>query len=66
MFYFLLRRKEHAREYAKEYGDERELCANANSVQNLMCNMKISLEQALNALGIQGENRNKIREKLNS
>ena len=43
--------------YAEKYGDKRELRGKINSVSNLMENMKWSLEQALNALGIQGEER---------
>lgn len=38
-------------EYAKEYAVKQKVI----SVQNLMENMKLSLEQALNALGIQGD-----------
>ncbi len=45
--------EEYAKEYAKEYAVKQKVI----SVQNLMENMKLSLEQALNALGIQGDER---------
>ena len=50
--------------YAEKYGDKRELRGKINSVSNLMENMKWSLEQALNALGIQGEERVLISKQL--
>ena len=50
--------------YAEKYGDKRELRGKVNSVSNLMENMKLNLEQALNALGIQGEERVLISKQL--
>ena len=47
-------------QYAKEYADE---CMTI-SVANLMENKKWTLEEALNALGIQGESRNYISERI--
>lgn len=48
----------------KRYGDQRARQANTISVRNLMNNMKLTLEQALDALGIQGEDRVFITEQL--
>ena len=48
----------------KRYGDQRASQANTISVRNLMNNMKLTLEQALDALGIQGEDRVFITEQL--
>ena len=50
--------------YAKAYGDKRELTGKINSVKNLMKNMKLTLDQALNALGINGEERTLITKQL--
>ena len=46
--------------YAREYADK---CL-ALRVKTLMKNMKLSLEQALNVLEIQGESRNYITKQL--
>lgn len=46
--------------YAKEYAAREKIV----SVQNLMENMKLTLEQALNALGIQGDERKLITKQL--
>ena len=51
---------EYAKEYAKEYAAKEK----AVSVRNLMENMKLTLEQALNALGIQGDERTFITKQL--
>ncbi len=48
--------EEFAREYAKEYADQRDV----KNVKNLMENLHITLEQALNALNIQGTSREYI------
>ena len=48
----------------KRYGDQRARQANTISVRNFMNNMKLTLEQALDALGIQGEDRVFITEQL--
>ena len=56
--------KEHAKEYAEEYAKEYAINEKAISVKNLMENMKLTLEQALDAMGIQGDERTKIAEKL--
>lgn len=45
--------KEFAKEYAKEYADERDM----TKVEKLMENLQLTLEQALNALDIQGTSR---------
>lgn len=51
-------------EAVEKYGDERAIKANVKSVKNLMENMKLTLEQALNALGIQGDERKLITKQL--
>lgn len=51
------RRAERAAEIATEIATERE---RLSSVKKLMENMKWTLEQALNALGIQGDERDAI------
>lgn len=60
--------KEHVEEYAKEYGEKMEQNGTINaktvSVRNLMQNMQLTLEQALNALGIQGDERDTITKRL--
>ena len=48
--------EEYAKEYAKEYADD----CNVTNVQNLMTNLKFTLEQALDALNIQGDSRTYI------
>lgn len=59
---------EAVQKYAKEYAREREQIgifnANISAVSNLMKNMKVTLEQALNILGIQGEDRTAIEKQL--
>ena len=52
--------EEYAKEYAKEYAVKEKIV----SVKNLMENMKLTLDEALNALGIQGEEREIITEQL--
>ena len=42
-------------EIVEKYGDERAMKAKIVSTQNLMKNMKLTLEQALNVLEIQGD-----------
>lgn len=51
-------------ESVEKYGDERAIKANVKSVKNLMENMKLTLDQALNALGIQGDARELITKQL--
>lgn len=51
-------------EAVEKYGDERAIKANVKSVKNLMENMKLTLDQALNALGIQGDERKIITKRL--
>lgn len=51
-------------EIVERYGDERALMANITSVQNLMNNMKWTLDQALDALGIKGKERTLITQQL--
>lgn len=46
--------------YAKDYAVKEKIV----SVKNLMENMKLTLDQALNALGIQGDERKLILEQL--
>ena len=50
--------------YAKEYAKEYAINEKVISVQNLMENMKLTLEQAMDALGIQGDERTMIAERL--
>ena len=49
--------RENMSEKLEQYINEKVLCATMQNVKNLMDGMKISLEQALNVLDIQGENR---------
>ncbi len=49
-----------AKEVAEEYADE---CTTSN-VKSLMDNLKLSLDQALNALNIQGDSRAHIIKQL--
>lgn len=51
-------------EIVERYEDERALMANITSVQNLMNNMKWTLDQALDALGIKGKERTLITQQL--
>lgn len=46
--------EKYAREHAKEYAENYAVESKVENVKNLMSNMKLSLEQALNALGITG------------
>lgn len=46
--------------YAREYAEECVIVEKITSVKNLMNNMKLTLEQALNALGIQDKDREQI------
>lgn len=48
-------RHEKISEIVEKYGDERAMKAKIVSTQNLMKNMKLTLEQALNVLEIQGD-----------
>ena len=50
--------------YAQWYAKEKILQVNIEAVNNLMDSMKISLDQALNALKIQGEERTMIIKQL--
>ena len=54
--------------YAENYGEKRaELAAKnekVNLVKNLMINMKLTLDQALNALDIQGDDRTFVTKQL--
>ena len=52
--------EEYAKEYAKEYAEKEKII----SIQNLMKNMKLTLEQALNVLEIQGDERAVITKQL--
>ena len=52
--------EEAVEKYAREYAEECVIVEKITSVKNLMNNMKLTLEQALNALGIQGKDREQI------
>ena len=52
--------EEYAKEYAKEYADNRDV----TNVHNLMVNLQFTLEQALDALDIQGDSRTYIMTQL--
>lgn len=52
--------QKYAEEYAKEYAKEYAAKEKSVSVKNLMHNMKLNLDEALNALGIQGDERELI------
>ena len=56
--------KEYAQEYAKEYAKEYAISEVAEKVKSLMGNTGFTLEKALDILGIQGEERKLIIEKL--
>lgn len=56
--------EKYAEEYAKEYAKEYAINEKMISVKNLMENMKLTLEQALDAMGIQGDERTMIAERL--
>ena len=56
--------REEMSEIVERYGDERALMANITSVQNLMNNMKWTLDQVLDALGIKGKERTLITQQL--
>ena len=56
--------REEMSEIVERYGDERALMANITSVQNLMNNMKWTLDQALDALGLKGKERTLITQQL--
>lgn len=56
--------REEMSEIVERYGDERALMENITSVQNLMNNMKWTLDQALDALGIKGKERTLITQQL--
>ncbi len=51
-------------EAVEQYGDRRAERAMERDVKKLMENMKWTLEEALNALGIQGDERDVIAESL--
>ena len=55
-------------EAVEKYGDQREktgsMAANRRAVENLMKRMAISLDQALNLLDIQGEERSVIAKQI--
>ena len=50
--------------YARNYADKKVMKSQVTNVQNLMENMKLTLEQALDAMGIQGDERVLIIEQL--
>ena len=52
--------QEYAKEYAKEYAEERVSEKTLMIVENLVKNAKFTLNQALDAAGIQGEERETI------
>jgi len=56
--------RENMSEKLEQYTNEKVLCATMQNVKNLMESMKISLDQALNVLNIQGENRAIIAKRL--
>ncbi|OLA57513.1 MAG: hypothetical protein BHW46_00740 [Roseburia intestinalis] len=56
--------REHMGDVVEKYANEKALCATIKNVKSLMENMKISVEQALNVLDIQGESRAIISKQL--
>lgn len=56
--------KEYIKEYAKEYAAECVICQKVTFVKNLMKNMKLTMEQALDVLEIQGTEREQIISRL--
>lgn len=50
--------------YARNYADKKVMKSQVTNVQNLMENMKLTFEQALDAMGIQGDERVLITEQL--
>ena len=58
--------QKYAEEYAKEYAKERVVDSKVEIIENLMKNMKLTLEQALNAAGVTGNEKEIIIKKLQS
>jgi hypothetical protein len=55
---------EAVRRYAEEYAEERVVDSKVEIIKNLMKNMKLTLEQALNAAGVTGEEKEIVIKKL--
>jgi hypothetical protein len=55
---------EAVRRYAEEYAEERVVDNKVEIIKNLMKNMKLTLEQALNAAGVTGEEKEIVIKKL--
>lgn len=56
--------EEYAKEYAKEYAENVRLNGLLEAIRNLMDNMKLGAEQAMNALGINEHDREILQKKL--
>lgn len=56
--------KEYAEEYAKEYADRQMLNKQIEMIKNLMANMKLGAEQAMNVLEISDRDREILRKEL--
>lgn len=56
--------KEYAEEHAKEYAAECVICQKVTFVKNLIKNMKLTMEQALDVLEIQGAEREQVISRL--
>ena len=56
--------RKYAEEYAKEYAEERVVDNKVEIIKNLMEDMRFTLEQALKATGVTGEEKEKVIKKL--
>ena len=56
--------KDYAKEYAKEYAENARLNSLLESIRNLMENMKLGAEQAMNVLGIKEQDREILQKRL--
>lgn len=56
--------EKYAKEYAKEYADRQMLNKQIEMIKNLMANMKLGAEQAMNILEISDKDREILRKEL--
>lgn len=56
--------EEYAKEYAKEYAENVRLNGLLEAIRNLMDNMKLGAEQAMNVLGINEHDREILQKRL--
>ncbi len=56
--------EKYAKDYAKEYAENARLNSLLESIRNLMENMKLGVEQAMNVLGIEEQDREILQKRL--